>query len=128
QWQLDGADALVRRKTGLKIDPYFSASKLAWLMRTQAPVADRVRSGEALIGTIDTYLVYRLTGGRVFATDHTNASRTMLFDIQALSWDAQLCTMAGVPRAALPELRDSTAGFGTTDAGGAFDRPLPIQG
>jgi len=128
QWQLDGADALVRRKTGLKIDPYFSASKLAWLMRNQASVADRLRSGEALIGTIDTYLVYRLTGGRVFATDHTNASRTMLFDIHELAWDQELCTLAGVPRTALPEVHDSTGSYGETDAGGAFDRQVPIQG
>src|SRR5690606_20048045 len=81
-----GAETLIGARTGLKIDPYFSGSKLQWLMDTQPEIAARVRDGSALLGTIDTYLIYRLTGGAVFATDGTNASRTLLFDIGKLAW------------------------------------------
>ena len=88
-------------ETGLKIDTYFSASKLTWLMRNQPDIARKLVEGEALIGTIDTYLIYRLTGGKAFATDHTNASRTLLFDITRLQWDHDLCKAFGVPMRAL---------------------------
>ena len=81
-----------------------------------------------MIGTIDTYLIYRLTNGRTFATDQTNASRTLLFDINNLGWDAELCQLFGVPQAALPEVRESDAQFGETDLGGLLQRPLPIVG
>jgi glycerol kinase len=118
----------VSRKTGLKIDTYFSASKLTWLMRNRPDLASKLRDGEALIGTIDAYLIYRLTGGRVFATDHTNASRTLLFDIGALGWDEELCALFGVPMRALPEVRDSTARFGETDLGELLPRRVPICG
>jgi glycerol kinase len=101
----------VARKTGLKIDTYFSASKLTWLMRNRPDLATRLREGDALIGTIDAYLIYRFTGGRVFATDHTNASRTLLFDIGALEWDEELCELFAIPMRALPEVRDSTGRF-----------------
>lgn len=104
----------VARKTGLKIDTYFSASKLTWLMRNHPEIAGKLALGDALIGTIDTYLIYRLTEGRVFATDHTNASRTLLFDISRLGWDPELCRLFGVPMRALADVRDSTARFGTT--------------
>jgi len=115
----------VARKTGLKIDTYFSASKLTWLMRTRPEVVRALESGEALIGTIDAYLVYRLTGGEVFATDHTNASRTLLFDISELKWDADLCRLFGVPVQAVPQVRDSTAGYGLAKLPGG---DLPIRG
>jgi glycerol kinase len=115
----------VTRKTGLKIDTYFSASKLAWLIRNQPEIARKLRDGEALIGTIDAYLIYRLTGGKTFATDHTNASRTLLFDISTLKWDEDLCVLFGVPMRALPEVRDSTARFGVADVNG---REIPICG
>ena len=115
----------VAKKTGLRIDPYFSASKLAWLVRNRPDIAKKLKDGEALIGTIDTYLIYRFTTGKVFATDHTNASRTLLFDISALRWDEQLCGMFDVPMRALPEVRDSTGEFGETDAGGILKRSDP---
>lgn len=123
-----GHDELVTRKTGLKIDTYFSASKLTWLVRNKPEIAAKLATGEALIGTIDAYLIYRLTGGKVFASDHTNASRTLLFDISNLKWDQELCRIFQVPMDALPEPRDSSARFGETDLGGLLDTPIPICG
>jgi glycerol kinase len=128
QLREEGCEPQVRSKTGLKIDSYFSASKLKWLIANKPALADRLKDGSALIGTIDAYLVYRLTGGKVFATDQTNASRTLLFDIGRLSWDEQLCELFGVPRGALPEVRESAARFGETDAAGALPRQVPICG
>jgi glycerol kinase len=118
----------VQQKTGLKIDTYFPASKLKWLFENEPDIRRRVEDGSALIGTIDTYLIYRLTGGAVFATDHTNASRTLLYNIADRRWDAELCALFGVPVAALPEVRESSARFGATDLGGALDQPIPISG
>lgn len=123
-----GHGDFVQQRTGLKIDTYFPASKLAWLFEQEPGIRRCVDSGEALIGTIDAYLIYRLTEGAVFATDHTNASRTLLFNIQTLRWDADLCALFGVPVAALPEVRESRAPFGETTCGGALKRPLPIAG
>jgi glycerol kinase len=123
-----GRDAAIREKTGLRNDAYFSASKLQWLVRRRPELANKLRSGEALIGTIDTYLIYRLTGGRVFATDHSNACRTLLFDLRRLDWDDELCAWWEVPRIALPEVRPSAARFGETDLGGVLPRTLPICG
>jgi glycerol kinase len=118
----------VRRRTGLKIDTYFSASKLRWLVENQPGIRAMLKSGEAAIGTMDTYLVHRLTGGRVFATDFTNASRTLLFDIGRLQWDAALCRLFKVPVSAMPEVRESAAHFGETDAGGILPKPVAIVG
>jgi len=123
-----GQEENVARKTGLKIDTYFSASKLTWLMRNRPEIARKLVEGEALVGTIDTYLIYRLTGGNTFATDHTNASRTLLFDIARLRWDPELAKMFDVPVRALPEVRDSTATFGETDFQGLLRRPIKIAG
>jgi glycerol kinase len=123
-----GFGEMVTRKTGLKIDTYFSASKLTWLMRNQPEIAKKLTNGEALIGTIDAYLIYRLTNGKVFATDHTNASRTLLFDITKLKWDEELCGIFEVPMGALPEVRESTAKFGETNLGGVLSQPIPICG
>jgi glycerol kinase len=123
-----GHGETVRHKTGLKIDTYFPASKLAWLAENEPEVWRRVLSGEALIGTIDTYLLYRLTGGQTFATDHTNASRTLLFNIASLGWDTALCDLFGVPLHALAEARESSARFGETTFEGLLDAPLPICG
>ncbi len=117
----------VRRKTGLVIDTYFSASKLRWLIENVPGLGAKLESGEALIGTIDSYLIYRLTGdARVHATDYTNASRTLLFDIGRLCWDKELAAMFGVPMAAVPEVRESAASFGEVSVEGL--PPLPIRG
>ena len=121
-----GLDVL--RKTGLKIDTYFSASKIRWLIENQPAIAAKLKSGDAVVGTIDAYLVHRLTGGKVFATDFTNASRTLLFDIGKLKWDAELCKAFKVPMRALPEVRESAAQFGETDAGGLLPKSVPIIG
>ena len=123
-----GREELIHRRTGLKIDGYFSAPKLQWLMRHEPALRRRLEEGSALIGTIDAYLIHRLTGGRVFATDATNASRTLLFDISRLAWDDALCALWEVPRAALPEVRDSPAYFGATTLEDALPQPLPICG
>lgn len=123
-----GAAAGIQRKTGLPLDAYFSASKLQWLVRNEPAIAARLADGTAVIGTIDTYLIHRLTRGRVFATDATNASRTLLFDLVRSRWDEDLCALWQVPVAALPEVRDCDASYGETDLRGALDRPLPIRG
>jgi glycerol kinase len=123
-----GHDDFVRQKTGLKIDTYFSASKLKWLIAEKTEIAAKLKNGDAVIGTIDAYLIYRLTGGKVFATDFTNASRTLLFDIGELCWDTQLCKLFNVPVRALPEVRESSAQFGETDASGILPKQIPIVG
>ena len=123
-----GHEKLVRQRTGLKIDTYFSASKIRWLMENRPAIAARVLEGSAVIGTIDAYLIYRLTNGKVFATDYTNASRTLLFDIGKLRWDAKLCKLFKVPASALPEVCESASQFGATDANGILPKPVPIVG
>ena len=123
-----GHGDLVRDRTGLKIDTYFPASKLTWLLENEPHIAQQVQNGSALIGTIDAYLIYRLTGGRVFATDHTNASRTLLFNIHTLDWDADLCALFGVPLHVLPEVRESSAHYGETDIEATLPAAVPICG
>jgi glycerol kinase len=126
--KLHGHETFVRRKTGLKVDTYFSASKLKWLIAEKPNLAAGLKTGDAVIGTMDTYLIHRLTGGKVFATDFTNASRTLLFDIGKLRWDEKLCRLFNVPLRALPEVRESSAHFGETDVNGILPRALPITG
>ncbi|MBK8024985.1 MAG: glycerol kinase GlpK [Chloroflexi bacterium] len=123
-----GHEPLVHERTGLKIDTYFPASKITWLIENEPAVRSALQEGRALIGTIDAYLIYRLTGGAVFATDATNASRTLLYDIHTLGWNDELCALFGVPRNARPEVRDSNAGYGATTLEGTLDQPLPICG
>jgi glycerol kinase len=123
-----GQSELIERKTGLKVDTYFSGSKLKALIRERPEIGVKLRDGEALVGTIDAYLIYRLTGGEIFATDASNASRTLLYDIGALRWDVELCALFDVPPRALPEVRESFARFGETDANGKLPRKLPICG
>jgi glycerol kinase len=123
-----GQGDMVRQRTGLKLDSYFSGSKLKWLLREKPDIRQKVVSGDALVGTIDTYLVYRLTGGEVFATDPTNASRTLLYDITRLRWDEALCNLFDVPIRALPNVRESFDHFGQTDSAGSLPRRLPICG
>lgn len=123
-----GAGKDIRARSGLYLDAYFSASKLQWLVRNRPELAARLASGEALIGTIDAYLVYRLTDGEVFATDSTNASRTLLYDINTRGWSDALCALWEVPMRALPEVRESGARFGSTTLGGALPEPRPIAG
>ncbi len=123
----EGAEETIRRKSGLVIDPYFSGTKVAWLLDHVAGARARAERGELAFGTIDTFLLWRLTGGRVHATDVTNAARTLLFDIQAQCWDEELLRLLRVPRALLPEVHDSSEVYGTTQPA-LFGRALPIAG
>jgi glycerol kinase len=123
----EGAEELVRRRTGLLLDPYFSGTKVGWILDHVPGARVRAERGELAFGTIDTFLLWRLTGGQVHATDVTNASRTLLYDIHAQCWDEELLRLLRVPRALLPEVRDSSEVYGTTDPG-LFGRQLPIAG
>ncbi len=122
-----GFEPEVTERTGLLLDPYFSASKLAWILRNTEGAAAKAAAGELLFGTVDTYLIWRLTGGRRHVTDITNASRTMLLNIDTGDWDDQLLDRFGVPRAMLPEVLECAAEFGTTDPA-VFGCAVPIRG
>jgi glycerol kinase len=123
----DGHEAEFAAKTGLLIDPYFSGTKLAWLLRHAPGIEDLAQRGELAFGTVDTYLLWRLTGGKVHATDATNASRTLMFDIHSGRWDDELLKVLGVPKAVLPKVLDSSAAFGVTDPS-VFGAAIPIYG
>jgi glycerol kinase len=122
-----GVEADVSRKTGLRLDPYFSASKLAWILDHVSGARAMAEAGELAFGTVDAFLIWRLTGGRVHATDATNASRTLLFDIHAQRWDEDLLRLFGVPAGMLPDVRDCAGDFGETDAS-VVGAALPIRG
>ncbi|PKO16407.1 MAG: glycerol kinase [Chloroflexi bacterium HGW-Chloroflexi-10] len=124
----EGNEDFVHQLTGLKIDTYFPASKLRWLLDSRPDLRDRLKNGSALFGTIDTYLIYRLTNCKVYATDHTNASRTLFYDIKKLAWSQELCDVFGVDFFLLPEVRESKAWFGDTDLVGFLNRRIPIYG
>ncbi|PYF03076.1 glycerol kinase [Rhodopseudomonas faecalis] len=109
-----GHEPMVTHKTGLIIDPYFSGTKIAWLLDQVPGARQRAERGELLFGTVDCYLLWRLTGGQVHATDATNASRTLLFNIHSGQWDDELLALLRVPRSMLPEVKDSAADFGST--------------
>ena len=126
-WRAAGLADTVAARTGLVIDPYFSASKIRWLLDAVPGLAERARAGEILFGTVDSFLLWRLTGGRLHATDVTNASRTMLFDLRHLTWDDELLRAFGIPRALLPETRDNDGDFCSTDAA-LFGAAIPIAG
>jgi glycerol kinase len=119
--------ALIRSRTGLVIDPYFSATKIEWLLEHVPGLAARVSAGDAVFGTVDSWLLFRLTDGRAFATDYTNASRTMLYDIGRRRWDDALLRLFGVPAHALPEVRPSSGAFGVA-AKQHFGAEIPISG
>lgn len=123
----EGAEALVRERTGLLLDPYFSATKLAWLLDNVPEARSRAEKGELAFGTIDSFLLWRLTGGKVHATDITNASRTLLFDIHKQQWDEDLLRLFRIPAALLPEVKDNSTIFGETDPA-LFGRAIPIAG
>ena len=122
-----GTEDLLRRKTGLVLDPYFSATKLRWLLGHVRRAEERAARGELCFGTIDSWLVWKLTGGAVHITDPTNASRTLLYDIHAQRWDPELCRLFEVPDALLPEVRASSGVFGETTPD-VLGVPVPIAG
>ena len=123
----DGCEPEIVQRTGLLLDPYFSATKIAWLLDNVKGARAAADDGALLAGTVDTWLIWRLTGGAVHATDATNASRTMVFNIHAAAWDAELCDMLSVPGAVLPQVRDSADDYGATDPA-IFGSAIPILG
>lgn len=123
----DGFDLKIREKTGLVPDAYFSASKIAWILQEVPGTMERAKKGELLFGTVDTWLIWNLTKGRVHATDYTNASRTMLFDIHRLAWDEEIMERFGIPTAMLPRVYPSSHVFGHTDSS-VLGGEIPIAG
>ena len=122
-----GLSDMIKEKTGLLIDPYFSATKLKWILDNVEGARQRAERGELLFGTVDSYLLWKLTGGKVHATDYTNASRTMLFNIHTLSWDEELLSLFNIPRSMLPKALPSSTLFGYTDAS-ILGASIPIGG
>jgi glycerol kinase len=118
----------ITERTGLVLDPYFSATKVHWLLDHDPQIRLRAQAGRLACGTVDSFLIWRLTGGRVHATDVTNASRTLLFNLHTVAWDDELCRYFDVPRALLPAVRPSAADFGTTSGLGFLPDGLPITG
>jgi len=123
----DGVEPLVIDKTGLRLDPYFSATKILWILENVPGVRERAEAGKLAFGTVDSFLLWRLTGGRVHATDASNASRTMLFNIHEQEWDEELLGLFNIPGALLPDVRDCAADYGTTHCD-AVDGSVPILG
>ncbi|HEX3825099.1 MAG TPA: glycerol kinase GlpK [Mycobacteriales bacterium] len=123
-----GHEARVAELTGLRLDPYFTGTKLTWLAEHDPDAWSGVMAGRVAVGTVDSYLIARLTAGRVHATDPSNASRTLLFDIHAGGWSDELCGLLNVPRAALPEVRRSSGDFGRSDSDAFLGLDLPIAG
>ena len=126
--KVESMEQLVEQRTGLKVDPNFCASKIRWILDNVEGARAKAEAGELLVGTIDCWLVWKLTAGRTFATDYTNASRTMLFNIYQLAWDADLLKATGIPLAVLPEPRPCDAQYGETTVEGLFETPIEIAG
>ena len=124
----DGLQGLIRGKTGLLIDPYFSATKIRWILDAFPHIREQANKGEVCFGTMDSWLLWQLTGGKVHLTDYTNASRTMLFNIHRLEWDQELLDILGIPKNMLPGTRPSQYIFGHTAKNGIFPDSIPIAG
>ncbi len=122
-----GKEEMIKEKTGLLIDPYFSATKIKWILDNVEGAREMADNGELLFGTIDTWLIYNLTGGKAHATDYSNASRTMIFNINTLDWDDELLELFGIPRSMLPEVKPSSSIFGYSDSK-ILGAELPIGG
>ena len=128
QLKAEGREEMVREKTGMIIDPYFSASKLRWILNNTKGAKEKAMKGDLLLGTMDSWLLWKLTGGKVHATDYSNACRTLLFNIKTLQWDEELLQLFDLPSSMFPELKYSDEIFGYTDTAGVFDHPIPISG
>lgn len=127
QLKADGWEPKIREKTGLVIDAYFSGTKVKWMLDNVPGLRERAASGDILFGNVDTYLIWRLTGGNVHVTDYSNASRTMLFNIHSLDWDEEVLRHLGIPRAMLPRPAQSSEVYGQTESN-LFGGPIPIAG
>src|SRR5207237_6235063 len=126
QLRAEGREELVRERTGLVIDPYFSATKIEWLLDNVEGLRDRASQGRALFGTVDSWVIFKLTGE--LATDPSNASRTLLFDIRAGRWDPELLELFGVPERSLPPIAPSSGPIGTTRAEALHGHEVPVAG
>jgi glycerol kinase len=126
--KVDGVEPEVRRKTGLVVDPYFSGTKIRWMLDNDPALRPRAERGELCFGTVDSWLLWQLTGGAVHATDPSNASRTLCYDIHRLAWDERLCRMLGVPMALLPVVKPSAGVFGETTKGAWPWSGIPVAG
>jgi glycerol kinase len=124
----DGHEARVREKTGLVLDPYFSATKVRWLLDNVKGAREKAEAGEVAFGTIDSFLVWRLTGGTAHVTDVSNASRTLLMELRSRAWDRELLDLFGVPKSVLPQIRPSSAVYGTTRGVKALPDGIPVAG
>ncbi len=123
----EGHEAMVRQKTGLLLDPYFSGTKLAWLLDNVDGMRAKAEAGDLAFGTVDSFLIWRLTGGKSHVTDATNAARTLLYNIREGKWDDEICALLNIPMSLLPEVKDTGAEFGMTRPD-LFGAPLPILG
>ncbi len=126
QLRAAGLEEMIRQKTGLLADPYFSGSKVIWLNIYNEQVKKAIAQGNAFFGTVDTWLLYKLTGGKAYLTDHTNASRTLFFNLQTLSWDDELIRSFGLEGLHLPDIQSSSSHFGQTDFNGLLPEQLPV--
>ena len=124
----DGNEDLIKEKTGLLLDPYFSASKISWILENINGAREKAEKGRLLAGTIDTWLIWKLTKGEVHATDYSNASRTLLYNIKEYKWDQELLDLFKIPAEMLPEVKSSNKIFGYTDIEGIFKKNIPISG
>lgn len=123
-----GYETLIQSKTGLKVDPYFSATKIRWILDKVPDAQAKAEAGELCFGTIDTWLIYQLTEGKVFATDVTNAARTMLYNIKTLEWDEELLEIFNIPKVMLPEVKSNSEIFGYTQTYHFYGEQIPIAG
>lgn len=124
----EGLSESIKEKTGLIIDPYFSGTKLIWLYENKPAIKQAIDEGKAFFGTVDTWLLYKLTGGKIFATDYTNASRTLFFNLHSLEWDKDLLSTLNLSTLNLPEVKASSANFGTSTFAGIFTEAISISG
>ena len=122
-----GYTDMIREKTGLLIDPYFSGTKLRWILENVEGAREKAEAGQLLFGTIETWLIWKMTGGKVHVTDYSNASRTMMFNIHTLKWDEEILTLLGIPACMLPEVRPSSEIYGETESS-LFAGPIKIAG
>ena len=120
-------EPMIRERTGLLCDPYFSGTKIKWLLDHIPGARAKAEAGKLAFGTVDSFLIWKLTGGRVHATDATNAARTLIYNIKTGAWDAEICGLLGIPLSLLPGVKDSAADYGTTDPA-LFGRAIPIRG
>lgn len=123
-----GNAKIIQEHTGLKLSPYFSAAKIAWILENVDGASNKAKANELCYGTVDSFLIYRLTNGKSYKTDYSNASRTQLFNIHSLTWDEEICEMYHIPSKNLAEVVDSDSNFGETDFDGFLDQPIPIHG